>query len=110
SSHVGCLVRQRVFVNCALLLPSCPVRGTRQERQPHLTVGIVDVQVNDGDRLPRPQGEFPGNHGDRGVGGDQGWHHVGAAVAERPVLVSPAVVGGQQVPQAGEEVFVGTGP
>lgn len=77
-----------------------------EERQPHLPVGIAGVCIDQTHRLPRPQFQPPPDHRQCRVRRDEGGEHVVAAVAGAAVAVLPAVVGGKQGVEGGQEVVV----
>src|ERR1700744_1023943 len=67
---------------------------------------IVDVEINQGDRLPRAQGQPAVDDGNRGIGRQERRQHVGAAVPARTMGVTSAVVGGQHLGQHRQQILV----
>ncbi len=84
-------------------VPSYP---SAEEAEAHLPLRVVPVRIHETHRLPRPQRQPPVDDRKRGVGRDEGREDVVAAVAGAAVLVAPAVVGGKEVGEGGEEVVV----
>jgi hypothetical protein len=83
-----------------------PSRLSAKEAQPHLTVGIVPIRVDEADGLPGAEFQPAADHRQSGVRRDEGRQDMVPAVAGAAVPVLPAVVGGQQRVQRGEQVVV----
>src|SRR3954462_14031461 len=78
-----------------------------QQREPHGALVVVDVEVDEADRLPRPQRDPPVDDGHRAVRRHERRHDVGAPVTAAAVRMPPAVVGGEQLAERREEIFFG---
>ena len=92
----------------ALARPCQPGRrgAAVPEGQPDRAVRVVGVGVHQADRLPGAQGRAAVQHRDGQRRGEERRQHVVPAVAGAAVPVPPAVVGGQQVAQRGQQVGV----
>ena len=85
-------------------------QSAADEGEAHLTVRVVDVQVDQADALPGAECEPTAEHRNGGVRRDQRRHHVRPAVTAAAVPVPPAVVRRQQVRESGEQVVVAARP
>src|SRR5512142_665478 len=76
------------------------------EAEPDRPLGVVDVRVDEGDRLPRAEREPAVDDGDRERRRDDRRQHVVRPVARRPVPVDPALLPGQEPFEGRGEVLL----
>ena len=81
-----------------------------EKAQEDRSLGIVDVGIEQGDRLPRPEGKLATDHRNGQRRRDEKRQHVIGAVTGRAVAMAPALIPRQELVQRGESVVVGTGP
>lgn len=87
-----------------------PNGSAGEEAQADEPLGIVDVRIEQGDRLPRAEGELTADHRNGQRGRDEQRHDVIGAVPGRAVAMAPALIARQEPVQRGESVVVRAGP
>ena len=100
------VARVRRHHAAAALTPTGGGRSAGQEGEPHLALGVVDVEVDEADALPGAEREPAAEHRAPWRTAARAPASRGSGRARAAVAVPPAVVGRQQVAERGEQVVV----